>query len=206
MEQGSTEWLAMRAGKFTGSRFADLMATTRSGPSASRANLIVTLALEILTGEPEQTYQNDAMRRGHELEPFARGAYEAHTGELVEQVAFVQHPTMPYVGVSPDGLLGNDGLIEIKCPASQAKHLAALRDGSHATEYRWQIQGQLWVTDRQWCDAVSYDPRFPEGLQLAIHRVERDEKAIKDLQKACIAAHVEVEAIVAELRNMREAA
>lgn len=205
MEQGSIEWLALRAGKFTGSRFADLMATTRSGPSASRANLIVTLALEILTGEPEQTYQNDAMRRGTELEPFARGAYEAHTGELVEQVAFVEHQTMPYVGVSPDGLLGSDGLIEIKCPASQAKHLAALRDGSHATEYRWQIQGQLWVTGRQWCDAVSYDPRFPEGLQLAIRRVERDEKAIKDLQDACIAGHVEVQAIVAELRSMKQA-
>jgi putative phage-type endonuclease len=206
MEQGSIEWLALRAGKFTGSRFADLMATTRSGPSVSRANLIVTLALEILTGEPEQTYQNDAMRRGTELEPFARGAYEAHTGELVEQVAFVQHPTMPYVGVSPDGLLGSDGLIEIKCPASQAKHLAALRDGSHASEYRWQIQGQLWVTDRQWCDAVSYDPRFPDGLQLAIHRVQRDEKAIKDLQDACISAHVEVQAIVEELSQMKEAA
>lgn len=205
MEQGSIEWLALRAGKFTGSRFADLMATTRSGPSASRANLIVTLALEILTGEPEQTYQNDAMRRGTELEPFARGAYEAHTGELVEQVAFVEHQTMPYVGVSPDGLLGSDGLIEIKCPASQAKHLAALRDGSHATEYRCQIQGQLWVTGRQWCDAVSYDPRFPEGLQLAIRRVERDEKAIKDLQDACIAGHVEVQAIVAELRSMKQA-
>lgn len=206
MEQGSIEWLALRAGKFTGSRFADLMATTRSGPSSSRANLIVTLALEILTGEPEQTYQNDAMRRGTELEPFARGAYEAHTGELVEQVAFVTHPTMPYVGVSPDGLLGSDGLIEIKCPASQAKHLAALRDGSHAAEYRWQIQGQLWVTGRQWCDAVSYDPRFPEGFQLAIHRVERDEKSIKDLQDACIAGHVEVQAIVAELRGMKQAA
>lgn len=206
MEQGSIEWLELRAGKFTGSRFADLMATTRSGPSASRANLIVTLALEILTGEPEQTYQNDAMRRGTELEPFARGAYEAHTGELVEQVAFVEHPTMPYVGVSPDGLLGTDGLIEIKCPASQAKHLAALRDGSHAAEYRWQIQGQLWVTGRHWCDAVSFDPRFPAGLQLAIHRVERDEKAITQLQDACIAAHVEVQSIVAELRGMKKAA
>lgn len=205
MMQGTPEWLTLRAGKFTGSRFADLMAVTRSGPSASRANLIVAVALEILTGEPEQTYQNDAMRRGTELEPFARGAYEAHTGELVEQVAFVTHPTMPYVGVSPDGLLGDDGLIEIKCPASQAKHLAALRDGAHANEYRWQIQGQLWVTDRQWCDAVSYDPRFPEGLQLAIRRVERDEKAIKDLQDACIAGHVEVQAIVAELRSMKQA-
>lgn len=204
-DQRTSGWLIARAGKFTGSRFADLMAKTRSGPSASRANLIVAVALEILTGEPEQTYQNDAMRRGTELEPFARGAYEARTGELVTEIGFAIHDTIPYVGVSVDGLLGDDGLIEIKCPASQAKHLAALRDGSHATEYRWQIQGQLWVTGRQWCDAVSYDPRFPEGLQLAIRRVERDEKAIKDLQDACIAGHVEVQAIVAELRSMKQA-
>lgn len=206
MEQGTTEWLALRAGKFTGSRFADLMATTRSGPSASRANLITTLALERLTGEPESTFQNDAMRRGSELEPLARGAYEAHTGELVTCVAFVVHPSLDYCGVSPDGLLGDDGLLEIKCPASQAKHLAALRDGSHAAEYKWQIQGQLWVTGRQWCDAVSYDPRFPQGLQLAITRVRRDEKAIAELEAACIKATAEVDAIVEELRHMKEAA
>lgn len=206
MIQGTPEWLAARAGKFTGSRFADLMAVTRSGPSTSRANLITTLALERLTGEPEQTYQNDAMRRGSELEPLARGAYEAHTGELVACVAFVLHPVHAFCGVSPDGLLGDDGLLEIKCPASQAKHLAALRDGSHANEYRWQIQGQLWVTGRQWCDAVSYDPRFPSGLQLAITRVERDEKALKELEAACIKAHAEVDAIVEELRNLKEAA
>ncbi len=206
MEQGTPEWLALRAGKFTGSRFADLMATTRSGPSASRANLITTLALERLTGEPESTFQNDAMRRGSELEPLARGAYEAHTGELVTCVAFVVHPSLDYCGVSPDGLLGDDGLLEIKCPASQAKHLAALRDGSHAAEYKWQIQGQLWVTGRQWCDAVSYDPRFPQGLQLAITRVRRDEKAIAELEAACIKATAEVDAIVEELRHMKEAA
>ncbi|AHX12911.1 exonuclease [Dyella jiangningensis] len=205
MDQGSQEWLAARAGKFTGSRFADLMAVTRSGPSASRANLITTLAIERLTGEPEATYQNDAMRRGQELEPFARGAYEAHTGELVAQVAFVVHETMPYVGVSPDGLVGGDGLVEIKCPASLAKHVMALRDGSHADEYRWQIQGQLWVTGRKWCDAVSFDPRFPEGLQLAIHRVERDEAAIAQLKEACIRAHAEVNVLVDELRHMQAA-
>lgn len=206
MQQGTPEWLALRAGKFTGSRFADLMAVTRSGPSASRSNLITMLALERLTGEPEQTFQNDAMRRGSELEPFARGAYEAYTGELVEIVAFVPHPTLTSVGVSPDGYVGDDGLIEIKCPASQSKHLAALRDGSHAQEYHWQIQGQLWVCGRQWCDAVSFDPRFPAGLQLAIKRVTRDEEAIAKLEAACIKADSEVDAIVEELRNMKEAA
>ena len=206
MEQGSREWLELRAGKLTGSRFRDLMAVTKTGPSASRANLIVQVALERLTGQPEETYQNDAMRRGTELEPLARGAYEAATGELVEQTAFVVHAALPFVGVSPDGLLGADGLLEIKCPASQAKHLESLRNGAHAREYAWQIQGQLWVTGRQWCDAVSFDPRFPAGLQLAITRVARDEIAIKKLESACIEAQAEIDSIVTELTSMKEAA
>ena len=206
MEQGSTEWLALRAGKFTGSRFYDLMAVTKSGPSASRANLLTTLALERLTGQPEETFQNDAMRRGTELEPFARGAYEAETGELVTQVAFITHPALPFVGVSPDGMLGDDGMLELKCPASQAKHLAALRNGAHAQEYRWQVQGQLFVAERAWCDVVSFDPRFPDGLQLAIVRVTRDAVAIKALEQACIAANAEVDAIVSELQQLKKAA
>lgn len=207
MEQGSTEWLALRAGKFTGSRFADLMATIASGkPAASRGNLIATLALERLTGQPEETYQNEAMRRGSEMEPLARGAYEAMTGELVETVPFVIHPSLPFVGVSPDGLLGADGLLEIKCPASQAKHLEALRNGAHARDYRWQVQGQLWVTGRAWCDVVSFDPRFPPGLQLAVVRVTPDKTAIDSLCEACKTATAEVDAIVFELQNMRKAA
>lgn len=206
MEQGSQAWLLARAGRFTGSRFADLMATTRSGPAASRKNLIVTLALERLTGTPEETYQNEAMRRGSELEPLARGAYEAHTGELVSQAAFVIHPRFDFVGVSPDGLVGKVGALEIKCPASLHKHMDALSNGGHAWEYRWQIQGQLWVLEREWCDATSFDPRFPEGLQLAIRRVSRDEAAIKQLEQECIAAHDEVEAMVNQLKQMKEAA
>lgn len=206
MIQGSTEWLAARAGKFTASRFADLMATTKSGPSASRQNLIITLALERLTGEPEQTFQNDAMRRGTELEPLARGAYEAKTGELVELASFVTDPDWPSVGVSPDGLLGDDGLVEFKCPASQAKHFEALSNGAHAKEYRWQVQGQMWITSRQWCDVVSFDPRFPEGLDLAITRVQRDEAAINQLREAVTVADAEVEAIVENMKNIRSAA
>lgn len=206
MEQGSPEWLKARAGKFTGSRFADLMATTKTGPAASRKNLIVTLALERLTGEPEVTFQNDAMRRGSELEPLARGAYEAQTGELVETVAFLQHATLPFVGVSPDGLLGADGLLELKCPASQHKHADALFSGAHAAEYRWQVQGQLWVAERAWCDVASYDPRFPDGLQLAIKRVERDDVAIKQLEQECVKANSEVDAMVNKLQQLKEAA
>lgn len=206
MEQGSPEWHAVRCGKFTGSRFADLMATTRSGSAASRANLITTIALERITGAAEPTYENDAMRRGRELEPLARGAYEAHTGALVELVAFTVHPKHPFIGVSPDGLVDAKGLAEFKCPASSARHLAALRTNAHATEYRWQIQGQIWVEERDWCDAVSYHPMFPSWAQLAICRVERDDKAIAELEAACLAAEAEVQDIVNELQSMRKAA
>ncbi|MBK6585404.1 MAG: YqaJ viral recombinase family protein [Gammaproteobacteria bacterium] len=206
MIQGDADWFAARAGKFTGSRFSDLMARTKSGPSTSRANLLATLAVERLTGMCVETYTNGAMQRGTELEPFARAAYEAYIGDLVQEVAWVPHPTLDYAGVSPDGFAGNDGLVEIKCPSAMAKHLAALRSGDHATEYRWQIQGQIWVCEKAWCDATSYDPRYPQGLQLAITRVERDEKAIAELEAACIEANEEVNAMVSELQQMRGAA
>ena len=204
--QGTVEWFALRAGKFTGSRFSDLMARTKSGPSTSRANLLATLAVERLTGMRVETYSNAAMQRGTELEPEARAAYEAHIGDLVQEVAWIPHPTIDYVGISPDGLVGDDGLCEFKCPAAMAKHLAALRSGAHAVEYRWQLQGQLWVTGRQWVDAVSYDPRFPEGLRLAIARVERDETAIAELESACKAAEAELQEIVSELNQLKGAA
>lgn len=204
--QRSQEWFALRAGRLTGSRFGDLMAVTRSGPSTSRKNLIATLAVERITGACVETYSNGAMQRGSELEPEARAAYEAHTGELVAEQAFVIHPRLTFVGVSPDGLIGDDGLIEIKCPAAMAKHSDALLTGGHAVEYAWQVQGQIWVTGRRWCDVVSYDPRYPDGLQLAIKRVERDEIAIKKLEAECVAADDEISAMVERLMGLREAA
>lgn len=204
--QGSAEWLRARAGVFTASTFGDLMAVTRSGPSTSRARLITKLAIERITGEAQTTFQNDAMRRGNDLEPFARAAYETETGVLVQTVGLALHDDLCFVGASMDGLLGEDGQVEFKCPDNQDKHVQALRDGAHADEYHWQIQGQLWVSGRKWCDAVSYDPRFPEGLQLAIRRVVRDDKAIAALQAAAIAANDEAAALVDELLAMRKAA
>lgn len=189
--QRSDEWFRQRAGKFTGSRFAELMAKTKSGPSASRKNLITRLAIERLIGNCVETYSNFAMQRGTELEPFAIEAYENANLVAVELVDFIDHPTLDFVGVSPDGLVGDDGMVEVKCPIAEAKHYEALRYGAHATEYKWQLQGQLWVSGRAWVDAVSYDPRFP-GLELAELRVERDEKAIAELEAECIAANEEV--------------
>lgn len=206
MEQRSPEWFAARAGKFTGSRFADLMAVTRSGPSASRRNLLATLAVERLTGQCVETYTNAAMERGSALEAEARDAYAFERSVVATEAAFVLHPRYPYCGVSPDGLVGDDGLVEVKCPASMAKHLDALRSNAHAQEYHWQLQGQLWVTERDWVDAVSYDPRFPANLRLAICRVTRDDAAIQALHEACQQAEAEVCAMVEELTNMRKAA
>lgn len=207
MSQRTPEWFAQRAGKFTGSRFGDLMAKVKDGnPAASRAALLALLAVERLTGTCVETYSNAAMERGTLLEDEARQAYEAHTGNLCVVPDFIVHPAYDFIGISPDGCVDADGLAEIKCPSNMAKHLDALRKGAHATEYKWQVQGQLFVTGRAWCDVVSYDPRFPEGLRLAITRVTRDDVAIKALEQACIAANAEVDAMVAELHQLRNAA
>lgn len=202
--QGSESWALARVGRFTASRASDLMARTRSGPSASRRNLLALLAVERLTGQPVDGYRNAAMERGIELEAEARDAYMFATGDVVTEAGFIECPDLPNTGCSPDGFVG-DGLVELKCPASMAKHLDALLTGAHAQEYRWQLQHQLMVTGRAWVDAVSYDPRWPEHLQLATVRVERDEEAIKALREAIKEADAEVEATVTELQQ-KEAA
>lgn len=204
MQQRSEEWFRARAGKFTGSRFSDLMAKTRSGPAASRRNLIVTLAVERVTQQCVETYTNAAMQRGIDLEAQAREAYEIATGAFVTDAAFIDHPTLPMCGVSPDGLIGDVGLVEVKCPASMAKHWEALEDAAHVAEYRWQLVGQLMVTGRQWVDAVSYDPRFPAELQLAVYRVHRDEKAITELSAEIVVAEREVREIVERMHERQQ--
>jgi len=203
--QRDAQWFRDRAGKITASRMADLMARTRTGSSASRKNLITRLAVERMIGTCVETYSNAAMRRGIELEDEARRTYEDHELLAVEQVDFVQHPKFPFISCSPDGLVGADGMVEIKCPSAEAKHYEALRYGAHAVEYRWQLQGQLWVCNRAFVDAVSYDPRFV-GLELAIVRVERDEKAIAELEAECIAANEEVTEQLKWFEEHRDAA
>lgn len=204
--QEGADWMTKRAGKFTASRAADLMAKTRSGPSASRANLIATLAVERITGQCVETYQNAAMQRGIELEAEARDAYSFDAGVAVQECGFIEHPSIPNCGASPDGEIGEEDLLEIKCPASMAKHLDALRSGSHAVEYAWQLQHQLLVTGRQRVRMVSYDPRFPAHLQLAVVVVERDEDKIAELTAEIHKAEREVQAIVAELSALPKAA
>lgn len=199
--QESQDWMQQRCGMFTASRASDLMARTKSGPSTSRGNLIALLVSERLTGHTVETYRNAAMDRGIDLEGEARDAYSFATGNVVEETGFVVYGGLPHTGASPDGLVGDDGLVEIKCPAAQGKHLSALLRSEHAAEYRWQLQHQLMVTGRQWVDIVSYDPRWPDDLQLAIKRVERDEDAIQQLRDAITEADAEVEAFIEALQQ-----
>ena len=182
IEQGTPEWHQLRLGKVTASRVADILATTRTGPSASRQNYLIELALQRSTGTIEPSYTNAAMEWGTQTEPQARAAYEVETGNFVDQVAFIDHPTIAWFGCSPDGLVGDDGLIEIKCPNS-ATHWEYFKAKKPPQKYVIQMQTQLAVTGRKWCDFVSFDPRMPERSQLLVVRVDRDEAFIAELEE-----------------------
>ena len=179
--QGSPEWFTIRCGKVTASRVADIIAKTKTGPAASRANYMAQLIAERLTGEVQESYTNAAMQWGTEKEPDARAAYEFRSDVTVEQIGFVIHPTIANSGASPDGLVVTDGLVEIKCP-NTATHIETLQGRSVPGKYVTQIQWQLACTGRNWCDYVSFDPRMPESMSLFISRVERDDRTIADLE------------------------
>lgn len=204
IEQRTDEWHALRAGKFTGSRFADVLAINeKTGrPLKARQDLIWQIAAERMSGKPKDSISSQAMAWGTDVEPFAREAYELETGNAVVEEGFVLHPQFgAFCGVSPDGLVGQDGGIEIKCPKDPAIHLARFIDGVPA-EYVPQIQGCLWVTGRQWWDFLSYDPRFSgTPYEMLRIRVERDEAFIKNLERAVLQAEAEVQALITELRK-----
>ena len=200
IEQGTEAWLQLRLGKVTASRVADIMAKTKTGVSASRGNYLIELALQRVTGNIELMYTNDAMAWGTATEPQARVAYEVKTGNFVDQIAFVEHPTIEWFGCSPDGLVGNDGLIEIKCPNS-ATHWATIKDGKPPNKYVIQMQTQMACTNRQWCDFVSFDPRMPERSQLFICRVERDQTMIDEIEIEVMKFLSEVESEVNLMRS-----
>ena len=181
MEQRTPEWHAARLGKVTASRVADVIAKTKTGWGASRANLMADLIVERLTGQPASTFTNAAMEWGTEQEPAARAAYSARTGELVEEAGFIDHPRVASSGASPDGLVGDDGLVEFKCP-NTATHLDTLLAGAVPNKYVTQMQWQMACTGRKWCDFVSFDPRLPEHLRMFVKRVERDDALIAGLE------------------------
>lgn len=201
MQQNSPEWFAVRCGKVTGSRIADLMAKTKSGPSASRANYMAEIISERLTGVSAEGFTSAAMQHGIDTEPEARSAYEFYRNATVEQVAFVLHPRIDDAGCSPDGLVGADGLVEFKCP-NTATHLDTLLGKSVPGKYELQMQFQMACTGRQWCDFVSYDPRLPEHLRLFVKRLERDETKIKEIEKEIAGFLLEVAVKLAQLNNL----
>jgi putative phage-type endonuclease len=181
--QGSDEWHQARLGKVTASRVADVIARTKSGWGASRANYMAELIAERLSGVPAPSYTNDAMRWGIENEADARAAYEFFVGSDVQTVGFIDHPTIPMSGASPDGLVGADGLLELKCPLT-ATHIDTLLNGTVAAKYVTQMQWQMACTGRSWCDFASFDPRMPERMRLFVKRFPRDDKTISELEAA----------------------
>jgi len=168
VEQGSPEWLAMRLGKLTASRMADAIANPET---AARKNYIAQLVAERLTGQVAESFCNDAMRWGTEHEPIARAEYEMLTGNDVDLIDFVDHPELEWCGASPDGLILDLGLVEIKCP-NTATHIDYLLGQKPPAKYIPQMALQLLCTGREWCDFVSYDPRMPEKHQLFIVRYQ----------------------------------
>ena len=198
IEQGSPEWKALRVGCLTASRTADMLATIKTGESASRRNLRADLIVERLTKTKTEGFTSSSMQWGIDNEPFARMAYEVKTQVFVDKILFVRHPTIDWFGCSPDGLIDNEGMVEFKCPNS-ATHLEYLESREVPKNYYTQMQTQLCVTGRKWNDFCSFDPRFPEELKLVIIRVNRDEEFIKNLESEAIKFLAEVEEKYQEL-------
>ena len=191
--QRTTEWHQARLGKVTASRVSEVIA---KGKGATRESYMADLIVERLTGQRVGGFSTAHMEWGTEQEPHARAAYSARTGELVEEVGFIQHPRLEHAGASPDGLVNDEGLVEFKCPATST-HLDTLLAGEVPTKHIPQIQFQMACTGRKWCDFVSYDPRLPEHLRMFVKRVERDDKYITTLEG-------EVKTFLAELNEKLE--
>jgi hypothetical protein len=203
MEQGSPEWLKVRLGIPTASRFKCITDVRVRGKLdeelAARRDYRYELALERLTGISIDSYVSEDMENGTIREPLARDAYMAATGELVHQVGFVRE-TEPDCGGSPDGLVGAIGGVEIKCPKAST-HALYLFDPEAPKKYIPQCQGNIWLNDREWFDFTSFHPDYPEHLRLAIRRVWRDEKYIAGLQVALSIFNAEVAELTEKLRN-----
>jgi putative phage-type endonuclease len=201
--QGSPEWMAERCGRVTASRVADVVAKTKTGWGASRANYMAELIAERLTGSKAEAYTNAAMQHGIDTEPQARDAYEFYADVGVVQVGFIAHPVIAMTGASPDGLVGDDGGVEIKCP-NTATHIETLLGASVPGKYVTQMQWQMACTGRQWIDFVSYDPRLPESMRSFIRRVNRNQPMIDELERVVIAFLDEIDTTLRTLRSMYE--
>lgn len=201
IDQGSEAWWEIRLGKVTASRVADVVAKTKSGWGASRANYMAALIAERLTGTPQESFTNAAMQWGLDTEADARAAYEFRQDCEVIPVGFVPHPTIEMSGASPDGTTGGSGLVEIKCP-NTATHLETLLGSSVPSKYIVQMQWQMACCGRQWCDFVSFDPRMPEAMRLYVKRVRRDDKQIAELERDVTDFLAELDQKIASLRSL----
>jgi len=198
IEQRTPEWFATRCGKVTASRIADVMAKTRTGWGAGRANYMAQLVAERLTGTTEPGFTNAAMQWGTDKEPEARDCYAFERGLSVVEIAFIDHPNLAMTGASPDGLVGDNGMVEIKCP-NTATHIDTLLGAAIDDKYMKQMQWQMACAGRQWCDFVSYDPRLGVEMQLHVRRVERDEALIAEIEEAVATFLAELDDKVARL-------
>jgi len=203
IKQGSDAWHQQRCGRVTASRVADVIAKTKTGYSTSRDNYMAQLVCERLTGTVAESYTNAAMQWGTDNEPLARAAYEAYMDVLVDEVAMITHPRIEQAGASPDGLVGDDGLVEIKCP-NTATHIDTLLTQTVPGKYITQMQWQMACTGRKWCDFVSFDNRLPEELQIFIKRIERDDVYIKMLEEEVIKFLKELNDKIEKLNKLKE--
>ena len=203
MEQRTDEWFNARLGKVTASRVTDVVARTKTGYAASRDNYMAQLIVERMTQQAEKSFSSAAMQWGTDTEPLARAAYESHAGVLVDEDGFVDHPEIPNAGASPDGLVGKDGLVEIKCP-NTATHIDTLLSKTVPKKYLDQMMWQMICTGREWCDFVSYDPRMPDHLQLFVKRVPFDAEYADTLNKEVTSFLLEVDLKIEQLNNLKE--
>lgn len=200
-EQRSEEWFRERLGCVSSSCICDVLAKPIKGnkEATTRRNLKARLVCEILTGKTEESYQSWDMQRGIQLEPFAVTEYELRQGVDTESVGFVPHPTIERAGASPDRLIGSDGVLELKAP-KQANHIDYLRDGIVPVEYRKQMLWEIACTGRKWADFASFNPSFPEELQLFVARLERDDVAIAEIEAEVLKFNQEVREMVDTLK------
>ena len=204
IKQRTEAWRECRLGKITASRINDVMAKLKNGgEAAGRKNYRAQLVVERMTGHPVGSYTNGAMMWGCEHEDAARVSYEFVTGNTVDQIGFIDHPTIPMSGASPDGLIGEDGMLEIKCP-NTSTHIEWMLAGGAPSEHVNQMQWQMECAGRKWCDFVSYDPRMPLELQLFIVRVERDDKRTENIKSEVAELLCEVNEMVSKLTEREE--
>ena len=201
--QGSPEWFSARLGKATASKITDILATLKTGEAASRKNYRVELVCERLTGLKAEGYTNSHMERGTALEPIARALYEFKQDVVVDEIGFVIHPDMEMSGASPDGLIGEDGLVEIKCPTA-GNHVDTILSGKSPSKYYAQMQWQMACTNRLWCDFVSYCPEVGDKLALFVTRVHRDDAWIVETEMAVSKFLIEVSELTQQLKDLQD--